>query len=82
LDVAGKLCVLDQHRQAFRYSAVKAGPCNRRILEWVRAGEERFDIVTVAEALRDTGTMVLYGVSGVLDAYSEYRADMADWCGT
>jgi hypothetical protein len=39
-------------------------------------GEERFDIVAVAEALREAGTMVLYGVSGVLDDYSAYQADM------
>lgn len=50
-------------------------------MEWVRPGEEQFDIAAVAEALRDAGTMVLYGVSGVLDAYSEYQADMADWYG-
>src|SRR6266567_628703 len=35
-----------------------------------------------AEALSDAGTMVLYGVSGVLDAYSEYQSDMADWYGS
>ena len=32
--------------------------------------------MAVAEALRDAGTMVLYGVSGVLDDYSACQADM------
>jgi hypothetical protein len=47
----------------------------------MRPGEEQFDIVAVAQALRDAGTMMLHGMSGVLDAYSEYQADMADWYG-
>jgi hypothetical protein len=79
LDVLGKLHVLDQHGQAFRYSAVKTGPRGRRVLERVRPGQQQFDLVAVAEALSDAGTMVLYGVSGVLDAYSDYQSDMADW---
>lgn len=29
----------------------------------------------------NAGTMVLDGVSGVLGAYSDYQADMADWYG-
>jgi hypothetical protein len=75
-DVLGKLHVLDHHGQAFRYSAVKTGSGGARVLERVRPGEQRFDIVAVAEALRDAGTMVLYGVSGVLDEYSAYQAEM------
>jgi len=81
LDVLGKLHVLDQNGQAFRYSAVKTGPRGQRILERVRPGQQQFDLVAVAEALRDAGTMLLYGVSGVLDSYSDYQADMADWYG-
>jgi hypothetical protein len=65
-DVLTKLHVLDQHGQAFRYSAVKTGPHGARVLERVRPGEQRFDIVAVAEALHEAGTMVLHGVSGVL----------------
>jgi hypothetical protein len=42
----------------------------------VRPGEQRFDIVAVAEALRDAGTMLLDGVSGVLGDYSAYQEDM------
>jgi hypothetical protein len=79
LDVLRKLHVLDQNGQAFRYSAVKTGPHGQRILERVRPGQQQFDLVAVAEALRDAGTMVLDGVSGVLGAYSDYQADMADW---
>jgi hypothetical protein len=76
LDILGKLHVLDDHGQAFRYSAVKTGPRGAPVLERVRPGEQRFDIVAIAEALRDAGTMVLFGVSGVLGAYSDYQADM------
>ena len=79
LDVLRKLHVLDQHGQAFRYSAAKTG---QRTLERVRPGQQQFDLVAVAEALRGAGTMVLHGVSGVLSAYSEYQAEMADWYGT
>ena len=75
-DVLTKLHVLDQHGQAFRYSAVKTGPRGARVLERVRPGEQRFDIVAVAEALHEAGTMVLHGVSGVLGDYSDYQADM------
>ncbi len=75
-DVLTKLHVLDQHGQAFRYSAVKTGPRGVRVLERVRPGEQRFDIVAVAEALHEAGTMVLHGVSGVLGVYSDYQADM------
>jgi hypothetical protein len=75
-DVLTKLHVLDQHGQAFRYSAVKTGPSGARVLERVRPGEQRFDIVAVAEALHEAGTMVLHGVSGVLGDYSDYQADM------
>lgn len=79
LDVLRKLHVLDHNGQAFRYSAVKTGPHGQRVLERVRPGQQQFDLVAVAEALRDAGTMVLHGVSGVLGAYSDYQADMADW---
>lgn len=68
--------VLDHDGQAFLYSAVKVGPRGARVLERVRPGQQSFDIVAVAEALRDAGTMVLYGVSGVLGEYSEYQAEM------
>jgi hypothetical protein len=78
VDVLKKLHVLDQHGQAFRYSSEKTGPRDARVLERVRPGEQRFDIVAVAEALREAGTMVLYGLSGVLDVYSDYQADMRD----
>jgi hypothetical protein len=72
---------VDVHGQAFRYSSVKTGPRGGRVLERVRPGEQRFDIVAVAEALREAGTMVLYGVSGVLDDYSSYQADMRSAAG-
>jgi len=75
-DFLSKLHLHDHGGQAFRYSAVKTGPRGARVLERVRPGEQRFDIVAVAEALRDAGTMVLHGVSGVLGEYSDYQADL------
>lgn len=71
--------MLDQNGQAFRYSAVKTGPRNPRVLEPVRPGQEHFGLAAVAEALHEAGTMVLYGVSDVPDDYSAYQADMATW---
>jgi hypothetical protein len=79
LAVLAKLHLLDHNGQAFRYSAVKVGPRGQRVLERVRPGQQQFDLVAVAEALGDAGTMVLHGVSGVLGSYSDYQADMADW---
>lgn len=76
LEVLKKLHVLDHRGEAFRYSAVKTGSGDVRVLERVRLGQQRFDIVAVAEALRDAGTMVLYGVSGVLGSYADYQAEM------
>jgi hypothetical protein len=81
IDVLKKLHLLDQHGQAFRYSAEKTGPRGARVLERVRPGEQRFDIVAVAEALRDAGTMVLHGLSGVLGDYSDYQAEMRNAAG-
>lgn len=81
LDVLGKLHTLDQNGHAFRYSAVKTGLRGRRVLEQVRPGQQQFDLVAISEALHDAGTMLLYGVSGVLDSYSHYQADMAAWYG-
>jgi hypothetical protein len=75
-DFLSKLHLLDHEGQAFRYSRVKTGPRRARVLERVRPGQQRFDILAVAEALSDAGTMVLYGVSGVLSEYSDYQADM------
>jgi hypothetical protein len=75
-DFLSKLHLLDHDGQAFRYTAVKTGPRGAPALERVRPGEQRFDIVAVAEALHDAGTMVLHGVSGVLGEYSDYQADM------
>jgi hypothetical protein len=82
LEVLGKLHVLDQHGQAFRYSAVKTGPRGRRVLQQVRPDQQEFDLVAVAEALSQAGSMLLGGVSGVLDAYTEHQAAMADWYGS
>jgi hypothetical protein len=72
-----KLHILDDDGQAFRYSKKKkTSQDGAPVFERVRPGEQRFDIVAVAEAMRDAGTMVLHGVSGVLDVYSDYQADM------
>lgn len=81
LDVLRKLHLLDETGQAFRYAAVKAGtgPRRQRALQQARPGQEHFDMVAVADALRDAGEMLLYGVDGVLDEYSSWQDDMAEW---
>ena len=79
LEVLKKLHVLDHHGEAFCYSAMKTGSGDARVLERVRPGQQRFDIVAVADALREAGTMVLHGVSGVLDSYAEYQAEMRSY---
>lgn len=81
LDVLRKLHLLDETGQAFRYAAVKAGagPRRQRILQQVRPGQEHFDMLAVADALRNAGEMLLYGVDGVLDEYSSWQDDMAEW---
>jgi hypothetical protein len=79
MELLGKLHLLDQTGQAFRYSAMKTGPHGHRTLEQVRSGQQHFDIVAVAEALKAAGNMLLYGVSGVLDSYTDWQYDMADW---
>jgi hypothetical protein len=81
LHVLRKLHLLDETGQAFRYAAVKAGagPRRQRVLQQVRPGQEHFDMMAVADALRHAGEMLLYGVDGVLDAYSSWQDDMAEW---
>lgn len=37
--------------------------------------------MAVAEALSQARTILLYGVSGVLDAYTEFQSATADWHG-
>jgi hypothetical protein len=56
-----------------------AGPRRQRVLQQVRPGQEHFDMMAVADALRHAGEMLLYGVDGVLDAYSSWQDDMAEW---
>jgi hypothetical protein len=81
VDVLRKLHLLDETGQAFRYAAVKAGtgPRRQRVLQQARPGQEHFDMMAVADALRDAGEMLLYGVDGVLDEYSDWQDDMAEW---
>jgi hypothetical protein len=81
LEVLRKLHLLDETGQAFRYAAVKAGtgPRRRRVLQQARPGQEHFDMMAVAEALRDAAEMLLYGVDGVLDEYSDWQDNMAEW---
>jgi hypothetical protein len=61
---------------------VKTGPRGRRVLEQVRPDQQEFDLVAVAEALSQAGSMLLGGVSGVLEGYTEHQSAMADWYGS
>jgi hypothetical protein len=81
LGVLRRLHLLDETGQAFRYAAVKVGTGPRRqvVLQQARPGQEHFDMMAVADALRDAGKMLLYGVDGVLDEYNDWQDDMAEW---
>jgi hypothetical protein len=81
IDVLGSLHVLDESGQEFRYSTVKTR--NGKQVKLIRAwpNEIHFDLIAVAEALRDAATMVLYGVSGVLDQYAEWQGYMREQAG-
>jgi len=81
LEVLGSLHLLDESGQALRYSKVKTGKGKQAKLIRARPDERYFDLVGVAEVLRDAATMVLYGVSGVLDQYAEWQRYMREEAG-
>lgn len=41
-----------------------------------RPDQTHFELPAVVATLRDAGTLVLYGASGVLGAYAEFQQDM------
>ena len=72
----------DHDGQAFRDQPAQKGLAQvSAFLSGYGPASSSFDVVAVAEALRDAGTMVLDGVSGVLGSDSDYQADIADWYG-
>lgn len=81
LKILQQLHLLDRSGQAFRYSTKKTGPAGEQVLEAVRPEQEHFDIIAVAQALHDAGNMVMGGVGGVLDAYSDYQNEMRYYYG-
>lgn len=76
LEILKGLHLLDSTGQAFRYSTVKEGSGRRAVLVPARPDLDHFDLSAAAAALHDAATMVLYGVSGVLDAREEHRMEM------
>jgi hypothetical protein len=69
---AAALHLLDETGQTLRYATVREK--GKRVA--ARPDEKQFDLLTAAAALHDVGTLVLYGVSGVLDDYGTYQRDM------
>ncbi|WP_149264390.1 hypothetical protein [Actinomadura sp. K4S16] len=76
MEVLESLHLLDEKGQALRYSTVKTGRGKNSKLVPARPEQQAFDFPAVAATLHNAGTLVLYGVSGVLDEYEEYQRDM------
>ncbi len=76
IEVLTSLHLLDQSGQTFRYSTVKTGSGKHRKLLPARRDEHHFDLVAVAATLQDAASLVLHGVSGVLEQYAEWQAEM------
>ena len=77
-EVLDALHALDETGQAFRYTTTKTGRGKYRKLVPARSDQQCIDLPHIAQALRDAGTIVLYGVSGMLDDYREYQQAMRD----
>ena len=60
---------------------MKTGKGKQAKLESAWPNQMHFDLVAVAEVLRDAATMVLFGVSGVLDQYAEWQRYMREQAG-
>jgi hypothetical protein len=75
------LHLLDEQGQALRYSTVKIGRGKSSKLVRARPEQQKFDLPEVATMLYDAGTLILYGVSGVLGDYADYQADMRQMYG-
>ncbi|MEU8308968.1 hypothetical protein AB0C84_35940 [Actinomadura sp. NPDC048955] len=75
-EVLQSLHLLDETGQTLRYSTVKIGKGKNSKLVPARPEQQAFDFPAVATALHNAGTLILYGVSGVLGEYEEYQRDM------
>lgn len=60
---------------------MKAGKGKDRKLEPARPDQSHFDLAGVAAALHDAPTLVAYGVSGVLDQYTDIQSELRHECG-
>lgn len=82
-EVLNSLHLLDGTGQTFRYSTVKQGKGKARMLVPARPEQVHFDLPAAAAALDDAATIVLGGVSGVLEQYAQWQEEMlaesADW---
>jgi hypothetical protein len=76
IEVLNSLHLLDQSGQTFRYSTVKTGSGKHRKLLRARPDQHHFDLGAVAATLQDAASLVLHGVSGVLEQCAEWQAEM------
>jgi hypothetical protein len=74
--VLKSLHLLDENGQAFRYSTVKVGNGRARKLVPARPDQVLFDLPAVAATLSEAASLLIYGVSGVLDQYADWQAEM------
>jgi hypothetical protein len=78
LELLQSLHVFDESGQSFRYATVKVGSGRARKLVPARPDQVSFDLSAVAAVLHNAATILLNGVSGVLEYYSRYQDDMQD----
>ncbi|TMQ99253.1 hypothetical protein ETD83_18035 [Actinomadura soli] len=81
MEVLESLHLLDEKGQALRYSTVKTGKGKNSKLVPARPEQQAFNFPAVAATLHNAGTLILYGVSGVLGEYEDYQADMRQMYG-
>jgi len=81
MEVLESLHLLDEKGQTLRYSTVKVGKGKNSKLVPARPEQQAFDFPAVAATLHNAGTLILYGVSGVLGEYEDYQADMWEMYG-
>lgn len=76
ITVLSGLHLLDENGQAFRYSTVKVGNGKARKLMPARPDQVLFDLPAVAATLSEAASLLIYGVSGVLDQYADWQVEM------